>query len=433
MLTITKKRVTAFLLAILMTAAVAAAGLVPGTRALAVSQAEIDELKEEADSLAAQKAEVQKKINALEADKDETLAKKAALDEQIMLTEQEIANLEAQIEVYHQLIHQKELEVEAAQKAEDEQLQKYRERVQSMEENGNISYLAVLFEADSFSDFLSRLDFVHEVMIYDEQLYNDYIAAKEATIRAKEALEEALAQEEAAKALEEEKKAELEEQVRQAEAYVAELQNNIDTQAAYYAQVDAAEAELNATIRQKEAELAEQRRLEEERRKREEEAARQAAAASGSSSSSSGSSSSSSGVTGTGSFSWPTPSCWGITSDYGYRVHPITGAYRLHAGIDIGAVYGAQILAADSGTVTASYYHWSYGNMVMISHGNGYTTLYAHMSSFAVSTGQSVSKGQVIGYVGSTGQSTAAHCHFEIRYNGNYCDPKDYFSGYFFY
>ena len=427
-----RSRMTAFLLAFVMILSLAAAGFVPGNRAFAVSQDEIDKLKEEADSLAAQKAEVQKKINSLEADKDATLEKKAALDEQIMLTQQEIDNIAAQIEVYHQLIRQKELEVEAAQKAEDEQLQKYRDRVQTMEENGNISYLAVLFEADSFSDFLSRLDFVHEVMIYDEQLYNDYIAAKEATIRAKEALEDALAQEEAAKALEEEKKAELEEQVRAAEAYVAELQSNIETQAAYYAQVDAAQAELNAQIREKEAELAEQIRQEEERRRREEEARRAAAASSGSGSSG-GSSSSGSIARGTGSFIWPTPSCYGITSDYGYRVHPISGAYRLHAGIDIGAGYGAQILASDSGTVTASYYHWSYGNMVMISHGNGYTTLYAHMSSIAVSTGQSVSQGQLIGYVGSTGDSTGPHCHFEIRYNGNYCDPKDYFTGYFFY
>ena len=428
-----RTRWTAFLLAFVLILSLAAAGLVPGSRASAVSQEEIDKLKNEADSLAAQKAEVQKKINDLEADKDAMLEKKAALDEQIMLTEQEIANIAAQIEVYHQLIRQKELEVEAAQKAEDEQLQKYRERVQTMEENGNISYLAVLFEADSFSDFLSRLDFVHEVMAYDEQLYNDYIAAKEATIRAKEALEDALAQEEAAKALEEQKKAELEEEVRAAEAYVQELQNNIDTQEAYYAQVDAAEAEVNATIRQKEAELAEQIRLEEERKRKEEEEARRRASGGSSGGGSSSGSSSGSVAYGTGSFTWPTPSCYGITSDYGYRVHPITGAYRLHAGIDIGAGYGAQILAADSGTVTASYYHWSYGNMIMISHGNGYTTLYAHMSSFAVSTGQTVSKGQVIGYVGSTGQSTAAHCHFEIRYNGNYCDPKDYFTGYFFY
>ena len=431
MKTLKRSRTLAFLLALLMMASIASAGLVPGSRALAVSQAEIDELQEEADGLAAQKAEVQRKINALEADKDATLAKKAALDEQIMLTQQEIDNIAAQIEVYHQLIHQKELEVEAAQKAEDEQLQKYRDRVQSMEENGNISYLAVLFEASSFSDFLSRLDFIHEVMVYDEQLYNDYIAAKEATIRAKQDLEAALAQEEAAKALEEEKRAELEEEVREAEAYVAELQSNINTQEAYYAQVDAAEAELNAQIREKEAELAEQIRLEEERKRKEEEARR--AAASSGSSSSGGSSSYGSVARGTGSFIWPTPSCYGITSDYGYRVHPISGEYRLHAGIDIGAGYGAQILAADSGTVIASYYHWSYGNMVMISHGNGYQTLYAHMSAFAVSTGQSVSQGQVVGYVGSTGSSTAPHCHFEIRYNGNYCDPKDYFSGYFFY
>ncbi|MGI5972050.1 MAG: M23 family metallopeptidase, partial [Oscillospiraceae bacterium] len=109
--------------------------------------------------------------------------------------------------------------------------------------------------------------------------------------------------------------------------------------------------------------------------------------------------------------------------------HPTLGYYKFHTGVDIGASYGAKILAADDGTViTAGYNSGGYGNYVVISHGNGLTTLYGHMSSYAVSNGQNVSKGDVIGYVGSTGRSTGPHLHFEVRQSGQYIDPMSYFS-----
>lgn len=435
-----KNRLTALLLACFMLTALMVNGLGLSRTAGAVTQSEIDALQEKANSLAAQQVDIRNQIASLEADQNATLEKKKALDEQVMLTQQEIDNIQAQIEAYEELIVEKEAEVVAAQKKEDEQLQRYRDRVQAMEENGSISYLAVLFDATSFSDFLSRLDFIHEVMEYDEQLYQDYIAAKEATIAAKEALEEAKAEREAAKAEEEAKKAELEEQVAAAQAYVEELQSNINTKEAYFAEINRAEDELNAEIKRMEQQLAAEeearRKAEEEARRKaaEEEKRRQEAAAAqnsqSSSNGSSGGSSSGSGstgsVSGTGSMTWPIPGYSSISDNYGYRTHPISGEWRLHAGIDIGASYGAPIVAADSGTVTASYYHWSYGNMIMISHGNGTSTLYAHMSSLAVSTGMTVSKGQTIGYAGSTGQSTGPHLHFEVRVNGSSVSPWGY-------
>lgn len=430
-----KNRLTALLLACFMLGALLVNGLGLSQTAGAVTQSEIDALQEKANSLAAQQVDIRNQIASLEADQNATLEKKRVLDEQVMLTQQEIDNIQAQIEAYEELIVEKEAEVVAAQKKEDEQLQRYRDRVQTMEENGSISYLAVLFDASSFSDFLSRLDFIHEVMEYDEQLYQDYIAAKEATIAAKEALEEAKAEREAAKAEEEAKKAELEEQVAAAQAYVEELQSNINTKEAYFAEINRAEDELNEEIKKMEQQLAAEeearRKAEEEARRKaaEEEKRRQEAAAaqnSQSSGSSSSGSSSSGSVSGTGSMTWPIPGYTSITDNYGYRVHPLSGEWRLHGGIDIGASYGAPIVAADSGTVTASYYHWSYGNMIMISHGNGVSTLYAHMSSLAVSTGMTVSKGQTIGYAGSTGQSTGPHLHFEVRVNGSSVSPWGY-------
>ena len=168
------------------------------------------------------------------------------------------------------------------------------------------------------------------------------------------------------------------------------------------------------------AELERQRREEEERRRQEEAANNPGGSGGGGGGT----------ATGTGSFGWPVPSCTYITSKFGPRYHPVTGAYQsTHTGLDIGASHGATIVASDGGTVTTAGVKGGYGNCVMIDHGNGYYTLYGHMSSIAVSVGQSVSKGDTIGYVGSTGVSTGPHCHFEIRVNGVCTDPAPWFSG----
>ena len=126
-------------------------------------------------------------------------------------------------------------------------------------------------------------------------------------------------------------------------------------------------------------------------------------------------------------FCWPTPGYTKITSPYGYRIHPITGKLKLHAGVDIGAAGGSPILAAAAGTVTTSVYSASYGNYVEIDHGDGVRTRYAHMSARSCRVGDTVELGQVIGLVGSTGNSTGNHCHFELRINGTTYDPMQYF------
>ena len=134
-------------------------------------------------------------------------------------------------------------------------------------------------------------------------------------------------------------------------------------------------------------------------------------------------------ITSTGTYIWPLPG-YSPGSAYGWRMHPIYHEMRFHAGEDIGAPSGTPILAADSGTVAVATYSSSYGNYVTIYHSNGDYTLYAHMSSLAVSAGQSVTQGDVIGYVGSTGWANGPHLHFEIRVNGSTVDPLSYFSNY---
>ena len=406
----------------------------------AVSQSDIDALKSQAAELAGKKGDIQSQIDSYEYEQMTILEQKRVLDEQVMLTQEEIDNINAQIEQYELLIAEKETEVQEAQKKEDDQLELYKQRVRSMEENGNISYLAVLFDAADFSDLLARLDFIFEVMSYDKQLYNNYIAAKEETIAAKTSLEEAKAEQESAKEELEGKKEELEGDIEQADAFLAEVKSNLDKYEALYAEIDAAEADLNAEIEQKVAEY--QAALEEQRRQEEAEKENNNNSSNNSNedekedekdnSSSSGSdnsSNSSSGATGNGYFIWPAPASYIITSDYGWRVRD-NGTARMHYGIDIGAGYGCNVLAADGGRVITTYYHWSYGNFVIIDHGNGYRTLYAHMSRVYVSPGQKVSQGEVIGLVGNTGDSNGAHLHFEVRSGGGCIDPKQFFSGY---
>ena len=127
-----------------------------------------------------------------------------------------------------------------------------------------------------------------------------------------------------------------------------------------------------------------------------------------------------------GKLSWPCPGYTRVTSEFGYRIHPILGYRKLHTGIDIGAPYGATVIAANTGKVIASYYNSGYGNMIIIDHGGGIATLYAHLSSRLVSVGTTVSRGQTIAKVGSTGMSTGPHLHFEVRLNGVYQNPRSY-------
>ena len=138
-----------------------------------------------------------------------------------------------------------------------------------------------------------------------------------------------------------------------------------------------------------------------------------------------GSSSSNSSYLG-GQMAWPVPSSSYISSPFGYRIHPIYGYSKLHTGMDIGASSGSAIVAANAGTVISSGWNGGYGKCIVVDHGGGVTTLYAHCSALYVSVGQSVTRGQQIAAVGSTGNSTGPHCHFEVRINGSYVNPYPY-------
>ena len=371
----------------------------------AVSQAQIDALRDEKKAITEKQNSVQSEINSLRYDQLSTTAKKTVLDNRISLTQEEIEKLVELIAVYNDLISEKELEVAAAQRREDAQLELYKRRLRDMEENGSISYIAVVFDAVSFADLLARIDFVGDIMKSDEQAYEDLVVARLETIAAKEQLETTRDEQELEKEALSLKQLELEEQVGEAIQLLLEIEANLDTATALWEAFDAEIDKINADIASKTAEL------------RRQEAA---AAAAGRSSTS---------VNGSGSLMWPGTSNV-VTSLFGTRKHPVHQVYIKHNGTDLRAAYGSNVYAADGGTVITATYSSSYGNYVVIDHGsNGMTTLYAHMSRLNVKSGQNVSKGDIVGYAGSTGTSTATHLHFEVAVNGVRQDPLSYFSG----
>ena len=242
----------------------------------------------------------------------------------------------------------------------------------------------------------------------DKELEDAYRQSVDDLKAVKAEYEQAKAEMEDSKAELETLKAQQEKDIAQANAVIASLQGDISSNSSLLSELSAQEKALNADIQAKISELNKQQQQQQ-----------------GGNNGNSGGS-----TVGTGNLVWPSY-CTYITSRQGPRTHPITGEYKNHGGTDIGASYGSAIYAADSGTVVRSSDGWNggWGNYVMIDHGNGMQTLYAHMSSRAVSVGQTVSRGQTIGYVGSTGMSTGPHLHFEMYINGSRIDPQTRYPG----
>ncbi len=386
--------------------------------ASAVTQAEIDELKEQRDELKAQQSELQSTVDSLKGQQDKLVELKIALDEKNAITLQQIINIEEQIELHEELIEQKAVEVDEAQAKADEQLQRLKIRIRNMEENGRYNYIGVLFGASSISEFLSLMDDIGDIMKSDKDLENSYKDAVAELKAVKDEYEAACLELKEQKAELENLSAQLEADIAEANATIAELESDINSNSAILSQLNSQRKEMDSLINQKVNELNQQNKPSTD---------------SGSSGSSGTGSGSSSGSTGGGSGKltvWPSY-CTYITSVQGNRVHPVTGQYGTHGGTDIGASYGSAIWAAGSGTVSVSSDGWNggWGNYVMINHGGGLQSLYAHMSSRAVSVGQTVSAGQTIGYVGSSGRVTGPHLHFEVWVNGSRVDPQSYYPG----
>ena len=316
--------------------------------------------------------------------------KQAEINAQIAQTQNEIVKMEAYLKTRQDVLNR---------------------RVRAIYMHGQLNYLEVILGANSFSDFANRVELLKRVIRSDYNLILE-IQKQKAAIEAK--------------------KAQLEEDKRQLDALAAEAEKTRQEIAKKKAEqqkvLDAAKSNKAAAAQMEQdlnAQLASVRNLIQQRLAAAE-AARQAAQQQAASDDEGGGGGGSDDnyVQGTGAMGWP---CSGpITSPFGYRTHPIFGTTIFHAGIDIGVDYGTPIHAADSGVVVYSGWISGYGNAVIIDHGGGISTLYGHNQSLAVSEGQSVSKGSVIAYAGSTGNSTGPHCHFEVDVNGSPVNPMGY-------
>lgn len=408
-------------------ALLAAAALAASLPAYAVSQAEIDDLQKKLDALEQQAQEQQDVINDLTSQKARFITRKLALDNKIEINRQMIELIGEQIEIYDEIIAEKQAELDKALEKETTQTELLRSRIRAMEENSTYSYASFIFDSSSVTELLSRIGDVNDIMHYDKTLEEEYMAAREDVESIKKSYEEARHEQELLQKELETKQAELDAQVEAAYTMIADIETLSDDAQAEYDAIAEEEAKAEETLQ----EAIRKRAAEQAKYNQNNNSNNGGGGNSGGSGGNSGGGGSSGGgsATSLSNLQWPVPSCTLITSRFGYRVAPTTGASTYHGGLDIGAGMGASIVAAGAGDVIYAGANGGYGNCVMIDHGNGVVTVYAHMSSIGVSYGQYVTAGQYVGAVGSTGVSTGPHCHFEIRINGAQTDPAAYFSG----
>ena len=366
----------------------------------AASTKSLQEAQDEKAQLEKALKEAQGTIEDLRDSKGDIESKVTELNQQLIDISARITDLENQLTAKSEDIQETKDELAGAKEREAQQYADMKVRIQFMYENGQTSYLEALLSSRNISEFLNSADYIAQIQSYDRQKLTEYQDTVESIVNLEAQLEQEYTDLEALKSTVESNKATVAAMMRQKESELADISVDIEdaqSDADYYAAEIQAQEELIAAIKRAEAEKA------------------------------------AAGVeehpyTG-GAFRWPCPSSTRVTSDYGTRVSPMSGASSNHKGIDIGASAGADIIAAADGTVTAASYSSAAGNYVMIDHGGGLYTVYMHASSLLVSPGQTVSAGDVIAKVGSTGISTGSHLHFGVSLNGSYVSPWSYLGG----
>ena len=391
--------------------------LIP-TRVGAASSGEIRKqiaaLKEEKKEIDAQLKDVKNQLKENNNEISSIVARKDTIDQEIQLLHQQMDNINHQVATYALLIADKQDELDDANYRLDDLNAKNKERLRAMEEDGAISYWAVIFKANSFSDLLDRISMVQEINAADQRRLKEIseVAQQVSTVqselvREKAELDAVRKELDAAEVTMAEKRAEadklLAELVARGEEFEALIDESEDLQSDLMKQIAQKEKDLKAQeYKEWLATYVPTTRP--------------------------------SGTDTTPSTQAPSSSGWvkplrsyTITSPFGMRVHPISGVYKMHEGVDLSAPQGTPIYAAKSGKVTTtSFQAGGAGYYVSINHGDGFSSVYMHMTHYIVKPGNYVSAGQVIGYVGSTGGSTGPHLHFGISYNGKYVNPMNY-------
>lgn len=421
-----------------------------GPKAFASSfQNQIDDAKDKKQELEEKQKAMQAKIQELAKKKDNILVYIEELDNELETLTDEITQLNGEIAIVNQNLQETEDKLIQAKNTEKKQYETMKKRIQYMYENGETSFIEVLLNSENIADLLNQVEYISEITDYDNSLLDNYKATKvqvegmkkklEDTLEEKNLLSEELAlNQDALEAMIEDKQKELkkyEENISQSQSMAKEYREQIVEQEQMIEDLLEKERKrIEEEERKRKEEEERKRREEEERKKREEEERKKQEALAqqnqnvsnnSNSNTGTGNSSTNNAVSKEG-FLWPVPSSGRITCGFGNRTSPTAGASSYHQGIDVGAASGSNIVATKSGTVVTASYSSGAGNYVMIYHGDGVYSVYMHCSKLLVSVGQSVSRGDVIALVGSTGISTGPHLHFAISMNGSYVDPQKY-------
>ena len=338
------------------------------SRQIEAQNQKLSSVKKQEKSIMGQVQKLEKDMQKTESDLEYISGRVDFLQSSLAVTQDEIGILEAELEKQNEILNQ---------------------RLVFIYEEGDISYLEVLLGAEDMQDFLIRYDLLNRILQQDRGLIAAVQAKKEALSSKKSTLENQKAELEENQQSKKEKQKHLDEQIDEKKEILSDVQKEKKAYQKALEELEASSRQLETMIQQMQ-------------------------------------SGGEPDKAGTGTFSWPVPGYKTITSDYGMRYHPILKVNKLHTGIDIGVPSGVNILAADSGTVIYSGWMGGYGQVVVIDHGSGLSTLYAHQSTILASKGAAVNKGQVIGKVGSTGWSTGPHLHFEVRKNGTPVNPHSY-------
>lgn len=353
----------------------------------------VSDMQSELDSIISKRERLEKELAKIKDNKNEAMAEKAIIDEQISALSKEQELLEEVISGLEVDLEESTEKLAIAEEEYENRRSDAKERIRAMYELGSTSYISIVLEAKSIHDFNARYEAISRITTADQETIDLLMAAKKEKEDINNKISSDLQAQKDAQAQIEAAEEELEDKRAQSDALIEKFNEQSALNQKAILDAERAEAELQEEIRQ------------------------------------AMSSSGNQDFVG-GKWLWPLSGYYTITSKFGMRTHPVTGVYKLHTGVDISGsgVYGKPILAANGGKVIKAGYNTGYGNYVVIDHGGGYSTLYAHACKLNVSKGQYVNRGDVVSYVGSTGYSTGAHLHFEIIKDGEYTNPLSYYN-----
>ncbi len=353
--------------------------------------------EQELEQIQQEREETQERIEAVKKQEQEYIQQVELVEEQLLGALSQLNELnnklsEAKTEIDKTTIELvlKEQELKDIERELDYKIGILNDRVASLYKNRNTNILEVILTAENFIEFISRLKLMNTIAENDAGIVSGIKDKKMATLNVKNSIIDL-------REKQRDHKQQVESLVVQAESKRSEIENIHDEKSSLLSETRANRDALVRMERQLAAKESEVKSILESLRH---------------------------GAAPGGRFAWPVSGR--LTSGFGYRIHPIFGNRRFHSGIDISAPHGTPIIAAAGGQVVQSGYFGGYGHSIMVYHGGGYATWYAHLSGYNVSVGQNVERGQVIGFVGSTGWATGPHLHFEVRINGNAQNPLDH-------